>query len=334
MGYDIKALRSAGIQADNVRTYSKFHEICDVFINGHEGYFYPFLIIIGRPGLGKSTKFERQKNVVYHKGKMTPKGFFEFCKGHANMTLCFDDVKTILRHHEIVSMLTELMNDRPVKTLTYSTNNGVDTFKTRSRVCIILNEIPKSLGLDNAAVFERSKFVIFQPTVEDVHAEAIRFRRKDSEIYDHIGRNLHLITTPTLRWYTNSLREKRAGQDWRTWLAEQWEINDDFPNLPFVAEIVGEFTDPKEQLAAWTKKTGMSKAEWHRDLKTYREIQDGFTGDGRALKGKKVLVKPAVIENLPTDSLPFPSIQPLSAALHIASEFKVEAQACKNECTI
>ncbi|HLX64078.1 MAG TPA: hypothetical protein VKX17_22590 [Planctomycetota bacterium] len=286
--YNIDVLRKKGITVDYVRTYAELWRICDVFTIGHDGHFTHFLIIIGAPGIGKSTYFEKAKGCAYFSGALSPVGLYELAFRHKDEPLVIDDADDILTDDQIINLLKVLMNDREIKKLSWVKQNSAlekagvpKQFETKSRLCIIVNELPSISGLNSKAVLDRAKLVVFEPTVQEVH-KYVGTWFNDKEIYDFIGNSLSLVTAPHCRWYTKALNEKRSNADWRKWLLTHWAGDDVNPYLPLIAKILTSHTAGSEQVKAWHTMTGMNRSLFYREKKKYLAIQ----GPGAAASGE------------------------------------------------
>lgn len=274
MGWGIEQLRALGVDVDKVTTFAELDRICDTFINGYKGqYPYPFLIILGTPGLSKTHRFRDDPG--YFAGTVSAVGLYTFFYNHRNETLIFDDVDALFRDKTIVGLLKALLNDSPTKKISWGKQNSVldaegipRSFETSSRCCIVLNELPKAFGVNDRAVLTRGKTVSFQPDVHEVHRYVGTWFR-DTEIYDFIGANLASVTVPSCRWYKKALQEKTAGIDWRAWLMTQW-TNDEKPYLSMMAKVIAKFSKSGEQLKEWkTNGPGYSRSQFFRIKSEY-----------------------------------------------------------------
>ncbi|HLX61014.1 MAG TPA: hypothetical protein VKX17_07000 [Planctomycetota bacterium] len=277
--YNIEVLRKHGITVDYVCTYAELWRICDVFTIGHNGHFTHFLIIIGAPGIGKSTYFEKAAGCAYFRGEVSPVGLYELAFRHKDEPLIIDDADNILTDDKVVNLLKVFMNDREKKKLDWAKQNSAlekagipKQFETKSRLCIIVNELPRITDLNNKAVLDRAKLVVFEPTVQEVHKYVgTWFAEKD--VYDFIGNNLFRVTHPHCRWYTKALDEKRSNADWRKWLLTQWADKDENPYLPVIASILNSHAAGREQVQAWRKMTGLNRSLFYLEKKKYLAIQ-------------------------------------------------------------
>jgi hypothetical protein len=85
-------------------------------------------------------------------------------------------------------------------------------FETTSRVVIICNDW-RTLNRNVAALQDRGHVLVFQPTVNEVHAKAAEWFT-EAEILAWFEANLHRIVEPSLRLYLRAAELRRAGMDW------------------------------------------------------------------------------------------------------------------------
>ena len=135
-----------------------------------------------------------------------------------------------------------------------------------SSICFLLNDLPSHNSLDMDAIYGRAKTVFFVPSVYEVHEYVMawwpRTNPDHADITDFIGENLRRITRPSIRWYTDAIREKSAGEDWRHWLMVQWENAD--PLLSIIADIRDAGLQTEVQvLAEWKRRTRGYKGHEH-----------------------------------------------------------------------
>src|SRR4051812_11483592 len=83
-------------QARHLRTYGELHSYLSDFVNG----IYPFLWIVGRPGIAKTESLRRAtrgRSVFYCKGgQLTPLQFYLDCYRHRGEPVILDDAEHLL----------------------------------------------------------------------------------------------------------------------------------------------------------------------------------------------------------------------------------------------
>lgn len=206
-------------------------------------------------------------------------------KGSADdLAIILDDIDGLLSDKGSTAMFKALGNDRETKQLSWVKQNswlesqGIpSSYKTRSRLCILCNAVPK-VKRDLQAVFDRAKTVIFAPTAQEIHkyvgkvSDWVLPAHKD--IYDFIGQNLNKITNPSLRWYQDAIREKRLGNSWKSWLLQA--LHDDDPMVSIVADIRSDkakFPKFVDEVAEFNRRTGLKAAIYKRYVARYKASQ-------------------------------------------------------------
>jgi len=75
-----------------------------------------------------------------------------------------------------------------------------------------------------AAVGDRGRVVLFEPTALEVHERTARWFW-DQDIFDFLGAHLHLLTAPSMRHYVmawEDWEDKQAGLDWQKFLLSRF----------------------------------------------------------------------------------------------------------------
>ena len=277
---ELKQLCDRGLRPEVVHTYKELCRIRNQFVVGHRGFKIPFLIVIGDPGLSKSYQFENTPGACFINSAASAVGLYVAAYQNRNKPMVLDDVDGLLKDQTVVSLLKALASDREEKDVTWAKQSSAlqkmeipTQFTTTSRLCILCNEFPK-VSKNVQAVLDRAKIVCFSPSVEEVHAYVGKYWKKKFgahlDVYNFFGRNLYRITTPTIRWYNDALREKRLGNNFKEWLLKHWQ--DDNHLLSVVAEIIKAGTPKgKAREMAWAKRTGMSRPSWYLYQKRYQQ---------------------------------------------------------------
>jgi hypothetical protein len=202
-----------------IRTYTEFRSYVRDFVDG----YYPFLIIIGRPGLGK-TECERAatcgRRVYYRKGgNVTPLQVYKDAYNNRNRPMFLDDVEPILNHPLGAQLISALGDTNRAKLLSYGTTSRLlgdvpQSFLTTSPLCIITNRttFPEYL-------LSRAVVIVFDPTNQEIH-KAVAEWYWDQEIHDWFGQHVHRLPPLDARWYVIAAHDKRAGRDWQRILLE------------------------------------------------------------------------------------------------------------------
>lgn len=123
-------------------------------------------------------------------------------------------------------LLRDLTECKPWKNVNWRTANkdfereGIPkSFRTSSRVCLIMNRFAFGDALEYDAIVDRAQFLYFDPTPLEIHKNtALWFW--DQEVFDFIGEHLHIINSSKLssRTYVKAYERKPKG-DWKEFIA-------------------------------------------------------------------------------------------------------------------
>jgi len=241
----VNKLLPAHVYPDVIRRYSELNGLLDKLIS--PGGFNA-TIIVGNPGNGKSTPFEKAIRDAEEKCKPptlaistthnTACGLYSFAYDNLDRLLVIDDDRSLLKDKKVVNVLMALCDTRPDgKRMTWNSNNsamrkaGIPTsFVTHSRVVIINNSIEAAAKVLDALA-DRANVVLFDPPPNELHVHAIW---ADPDVWEFIGRNLHLMPYASFRWYFHAGERERNGEDWRAWLMGVWTRD---PSLKLFVQI-------------------------------------------------------------------------------------------------
>ncbi|MEX0702931.1 MAG: hypothetical protein WD069_12620 [Planctomycetales bacterium] len=180
------------------------------------------LLLFGAAGLGKSRCLREAvgEQVSWIDGNGTPFGIYMEAYKHRDQPLVLDDVDGLHRDHRGVRLLKTLCQSEPSKRLCWMTaaaeleKRGIPRqFDTTSRVAIIANRW-ETLNADVAALQDRGHVLHFEPSAGEVHRHCAEWFW-NQEIFDFVGRHLHLMASPSLRTYGLAWELMHAGLPWR-----------------------------------------------------------------------------------------------------------------------
>ena len=286
---EMKRLREYNLEPEQIHTYREFAEIFDQFAENRRR----FLLIIGAPGSGKSHRFShdpRARSWAYIKGTVSAIGLY--CSAYdaaktdeeneleENRPNIIDDADSLFRIPEAVSILKALTESERRKLVSWKKaatqlEERERSFWTSSPVAILCNRMPK-INADTAAIFDRAKAIIFEPSAQEVHAYVGTYWReknpRHADIYDYIGANLDKILRPSARLYEQAVEEKEAGAKWQEFLIRRWHGADKDQHVTAIAAAI--WNDPKlkkgkPMIIAWQRQTlrqfgkAMSKQYFH-----------------------------------------------------------------------
>jgi hypothetical protein len=200
--------------ARHLRAYAELESYLRDFVARR----YPFLWVVGRPGVGKSesvTAATRGHDVYYRKGgQLTPAQFYIDLYRHRGRPVVLDDAEHILDTTIGARLVSALGDTTAAKQLSYGTTSGVlrdvpQTFSTTSPLCVLANR-----PTPDAALQSRAVTLYFDPTNLEAHTAAARWFW-DQEIHDWVGQHLRRLPPLDARMYVTADRDKAAERDWR-----------------------------------------------------------------------------------------------------------------------
>ena len=207
-----------------VRRYVNLVPYIDAFALGA----FNFLVILGQPGLSKSTLFRSRlpEEACWIIGNGSPFLAYINIYKSINQPVVMDDVEALLRKPGGIELLRQLCESEGVKTVTWESDAALlkrekipTEFTTTSKVCFIANDWAR-LNARLMALEDRAIVVSFEPDALEVQEQIGREGWfADKEIYDFIGAHLGIIARPSMRFYTKALeiknaRKKTARQRW------------------------------------------------------------------------------------------------------------------------
>lgn len=225
--------------AERIRTYEEYGQFVDDFFTDS----YHLLIVIGRPGLGKTESFSSRLNADLDtyliKGNATPLASYkQLFWNRAKHRLILDDAEKLWSHKDGRRLVRSLTEIKPQKLITWETTNKdviphptadqlkqgrvPTTFLTQNRTVLLCNKFCFGDQDEYEAIADRAHIIYFDPTPLAIHTEVGRwFYREAQEIYDWIGNHLHLMEKLSARTYLKAWERWRAGRDWIKFLEER-----------------------------------------------------------------------------------------------------------------
>jgi hypothetical protein len=201
-----------------IHTYAELQRYARAFGDGHLN----LLILCGPPGVGKS-KSVRQAigcQVCWIDGNASAFGIYMEAFRQRNRPIVLDDVDGLYRDRNGIRLLKTLCQTEPIKSINWHTDAASlakfdipRQFETSSRVAFIANQW-QSLNADIGALEDRGHFLVFEPTALEVHRQAATWFW-DQQIFDFVGKWLHLMAQASFRTYMLGWELKIAGLDWR-----------------------------------------------------------------------------------------------------------------------
>ncbi len=247
------------------RSYRELDQFVAAFADG----LLNLLVILGRAGVQKSraVKAAVGGRACWIDGSATAFGLYQQLYRHRDQAVVIDDVDGLYADRAAVRLLKCLCQSEPRKQLGWhSAATGPQrqipsSFETTSRVAILANEM-RALNANVSAVLDRGHVLVFDPGPDEVHLRVAGWFW-DQEIFDFVGRLLHLARPLSMRDYALTWELKRAGMDWRSWLLTRWGIRG---TRLLVARLKADpsFASEAERVRAFTQQRGGCRATYYR----------------------------------------------------------------------
>ena len=219
--------------------------------------------IVGPAGTGKSRIVKKALSEIPHyfvSGSATSAKLYEELFRYRDLPVVFDDLSSVYRNRELMSMLRNLCDTDEVKVIhrikMRKDNDPLpDSFSTKSPVIIITNqiEIKKTLALC-------SRFTVlhFNPSVTDILNSAEGWF-KDEEIKDFIEDLLPYVKRLNFRKLNRMSEFKEEGiRDWRTEGARMLGLK---PNIVLMIQLLSKpFSSKGDRIREFNR---LSTSDWY-----------------------------------------------------------------------
>ncbi len=185
--------------------------------------------------------------------------------------MVIDDVDGLFADRAAVRLLKCLCQTEPRKRLgwysaaTAGDDQGIpSSFETTSRVAILSNEL-KTQNINVSAVLDRGHVVLFNPSAREVHLRTAGWFW-DQEVFDFIGRSLHLADPLSMRDYALAWELKQAGMDYKNWLLTRWGM---IGTRRLVAKLKADpsFSTEAERVREFIQQKGGCRATYYNHVK-------------------------------------------------------------------
>lgn len=225
--------------AERIRTYEEYGLFVADFFNDA----YHLLIVIGRPGLGKTESFSKglddDPDTYLIKGNATPLASYkQLFWNRQKHRLILDDAEKLWAHKDGRRLVRSLTEIKPQKLITWETTNKdviphptadqlkqgkvPTSFWTQNRTVLLCNKFCFGDHDEYEAIADRAHIIYFDPTPLEIHKQVGQwFFQEGQEIYDWIGAHLHLMEKLSARTYLKAWERWKAGRDWAKFLEER-----------------------------------------------------------------------------------------------------------------
>ncbi|MBA4068157.1 MAG: hypothetical protein C0501_31540 [Isosphaera sp.] len=248
------------------------------WLSGFAARVFTLVLLIGRPGLGKSQMAQRALEGQPHGWiDCHATGLAMYCRlhEHRDRPVVIDDENSVLSDPGKLSLMNALCQTNPDRTLRWDSTTrlleerGVPpVFQTSSPVLVITNRLANH-GPQVRAMIDRGQPLLFQPPAAAVHAEVANWFT-DREVYEFIGTWLAVIPGLSMRDYVKAAQMKRTGMDWRRLLLEQWRAG----KLAVVLRLRTDafFATEEDRVAAFVAGGHGSRASYFRHVRRLRDL--------------------------------------------------------------
>ncbi len=214
-------------EATIIRTYADLDAEVGAFFHEH----YDLLILIGKPGLGKTQamlKYLADTPGIGHliTGKATPLACYKECYDYIHRLLIFNDAEVLWNSDNgktLMRALTEHQHEKTLQWLSSSKqlDNYPTSFKTTSRAAFVMNRFVSSGDPFHAAIMDRGQLLYFDPTPAEIHRYVAEWFH-DQEVFDFIAQHLHHVVGLSARAYNLTAQKKAARRDWKRFFKDRY----------------------------------------------------------------------------------------------------------------
>ncbi|MCA9091411.1 MAG: hypothetical protein KDA90_22580 [Planctomycetaceae bacterium] len=248
-----------------IHTFAEYDQICQAFLQGQ----ISTLLIIGRPGIGKTEIFRRNIDpdvATIFRGHITPFRFFCECFSQLGKLILLDDAEGLWGDRTGRRLIRALSEVSSTKRLAWATTSKLlereqvpQAFDTQSRLCMICNRFTSGSNAETEAILDRAVTVSFNPTVQELYQWGATWFW-DQEIFDYIGERLRFLAGISGRMLVTASQLKCSGIDWKPYVDEHAL---DISCLA-VQELESSGMDAERKIQNFIERTGGSRATYYR----------------------------------------------------------------------
>ena len=240
-------------------------------LNGHLQSWYegiiPFLVVRGKPGLGKSYFYEDLLETdTYHlfKGRTTPIEIFKAVYDEPEKRIVFDDVGSLMKDPTCVELMKSLCDTRKQRKVQWNTatdrlEGREHEFYTSAPVLVMCNDCMVS-NPDIQAVIDRADAIEFDPP----KAEIIRKLRTYAEDEEIVCLLEEMPVLPSLRTYEKALAWKKSPYlDLKEELLAECGVPQE---VQILTEIIHNEPDKKRWCQLYMERTNRQQRDYYNKL--------------------------------------------------------------------
>jgi hypothetical protein len=266
-------------EAISLTTYAQLDLYLEKFAQGE----FSLLLLLGRPGTGKSESVKRalsssltagnngdrvSADVLYVEGHIQPYGLYRDLWEHRDQPIVLDDLDKLHADGNCIRLLKPLCNTERAKRISWLSNLTLNdrevpqSFVTTSNVILIANEW-RTVNPSVRALEDRAIILHFDPSKAEVHRRVGEWF-DDTDVYAFMESILPSVSELSMRHYCKGSQLRRAGLgDWRSNLL-QMALSD--PRMACVVALQHEpaVSSEQERVERFVAATGCSRATYFR----------------------------------------------------------------------
>lgn len=282
-----KASNYVPSSAIHIDRFAELEEFAGKFATGG----LKLLGVVGHAGTRKSRTFHNVleasgKRYWYLKGNVTPFILYQQLYFNRDAIIVIDDADTLFADRACIPLLKSLLETEAVKVVSWHSKAIDDetiprSFTTSSPVAILCNQWT-TVNQNMRAVEDRGIFLHFTPSVYEIHRRiGAADWLNDDEVFEFVGRHLHLITEPSMRYYVKASEMRRVGiADWQQNTLKM--MGPHIERLAVLNRLIEDttFGSEAERVAKFTEITGQSQATFYRDREMLLKARGGEAHGG------------------------------------------------------
>lgn len=266
-------------EAISLTTYAQLDLYLEKFAQGE----FSLLLLLGRPGTGKSESVKRalstsamvgnngdrvSADVLHIEGHIQPYGLYRDLWEHRDQPVVLDDLDKLHADGNCVRLLKPLCNTERTKRISWLSNLTLNdhevppSFVTTSNVILIANEW-RSVNPSVRALEDRAIILHFDPSKAELHRRVGEWF-DDADVYAFVGGILPSVSELSMRHYCKGSQLRRAGlSDWRSNLL-QMVLSDSRMACVVALQHEPVLASEQERVERFVASTGCSRATYFR----------------------------------------------------------------------
>jgi len=208
------------------------------------------MVILGRPGLGKSYIVNRiVKEKLTFKGHTTPFRFVQKLYENPDLPVVIDDVLGFLKNRANIGVMLQLCELNEENEIFHDTTRSYEggifpsPFKSYHEVVVILNSLGQVKDPALKAVLNRGIILEFAPTRDEVLNQLRSFGER--QVVDYMAQFKDVALRFDFRLHFIAKKRKEYGLDWKKFLVNEMGMDE---KLVKFKELMKEYKTDKERI--------------------------------------------------------------------------------------